>query len=94
MKAAIFLGVILLTSITLSAQETQKEFMLSFTNIDVFSQDIVPALSVELKPKSLEKFDFMIAYASNLFTKNILQRPWYIDNDDVQSIYVTLNYRF
>ena len=94
MKTAIFLGVILLTSMTLSAQDTQKEFMLTFTNIEVLSQDIVPALSIELKPKSLEKFDFMIAYASNLFTKSILQRPWYRDNDDVQSVYVTLNYRF
>ncbi|WP_373034931.1 hypothetical protein [Sulfurimonas sp.] len=88
MKTVILLGVMLFTSITLCAQETRKEFMLSFTNVDAFSKDIVPALSIEVRPKSLEKFDFMIAYASNLFTKNILQRPLYIENEEMQNIYI------
>ncbi len=94
MKTAILLGAIFFASITLFAQDVQEEVVLGFTNIKVFSQEIVPALSVEVKPKSLDKFDFMIAYASNIFTKDILQTPLQTQNPKIQNMYIAMNYRF
>ena len=94
MKSIFLISVVFFASITLSAQEAPKEFMLNFTNVKVFSEGVVPALSVKVKPKSLDRFDFMLAYVSNFFTKTILQTPQKIENPKIQNMYIAMNYRF
>lgn len=94
MKTIILISVMFFASITLSAQDKGQNFLLGFTTVEVFNKEIVPALSVEIKSKSLNAFDFMIAYANNFFTKNKLQRPTQIQNHEIQNIYLAMNYRF
>jgi hypothetical protein len=83
------------SSVTLCAKDFQKEFMsLSFTNIEIFNKEIVPSFGLELSPKVLNRFDFMIAYANNLFTKNKLEILQNMRNPKMQNVYVGLNYKF
>ncbi len=94
MKTAILTGVMLFTSITLFAKETPEEFVLGFTNIEVFNKELVPALSIEVNPDFLDKFDFMIAYASNYFSKNFIETSTQLEKPKVQNMYIAMNYKF
>jgi len=94
MKAIILLGLMFFMSITLVAQETDREYAFSLTNIETSYKEVVPALSIEVTPKSLNGFDFVIAYVSELFTKNILQKPTEVKNPQMQNMYVAMNYKF
>jgi hypothetical protein len=95
MKATVIAVMIFLSSSALSAKDIKKEFMsLSFTNIEIFNKEIVPSFGLELSPRVLNRFDFMIAYANNLFTKNKLEILQNMRNPKMQNIYVSLNYKF
>ena len=95
MKTIILISMMLFTSVTLSAKDFHKEFMsLSFTNVEIFNKEIVPSLGVEISPEILDRFDFMIAYANNLFTENKLEILQNRQNPKMQNIYITLNYKF
>ena len=88
------MSIMLLSSVTLFANETPKKFVLGFTNLEVFNKELVPALSVEVNPSFLDKFDFMIAYASNFFSKNIIETSTQVEKPKVQNMYIAMNYKF
>lgn len=94
MKTILVLTVMLFASVSLSAQDSNKELILSFTNIEVFNKEVVPALNIDLKPESLDGFDFVFAYVDEFFIKKNMQLPSEIENPQMQNIYIALNYRF
>ena len=96
MKTAILLILVFFMSITLSAQDAPKarEYVLGFTNIETAYKEVVPALSVEVKSKSSNGFDFYIAYVSDLFNEKILEKQTEVKNPQLQNMYVAMNYKF
>jgi len=95
MKTIILISMMLFISVSLSAKDIQKEFMsLSFANVKIFNKEIVPSLGLEISPEVLNRFDFMIAYANNLFIENKLLVIQNMQNPKMQNIYVSLNYKF
>jgi len=95
MKTIILATLMFFTSLSLSADDFKKETtFLNLTSIEIFQNEIVPSFELELSPKVLNKFDFMIAYASNLFAGKKSQVLKNRKNPKMQNIYLTLNYRF
>lgn len=66
-----------------------KEFNLNLTSF-ISENELIPAISLNMKEKVLNKFDFMIAYANSLF---ILNREKILNNK-IENLHFQLSYSF
>ncbi len=94
MKTTILIAIMLFTSATLSAKDTIKDFDFTMTNIKVFNDEAVPALSMKLNSKSSKKLDIKLTYTNKLLIKQIQNLPTKAENPEVQNLYVSLKYKF
>ena len=72
-----------------SSLVSAQEYSISFDKIETHNE-LIPAISFLVKPKLLQKFNFMIAYANNFA---ITTNPA-IHSRQIASYYMTLAYRF
>jgi len=85
MKTFTKIALICLLSTLVSAQE----YSISFDKIET-QNEFIPAISFLIRPKLLQKFNFMIAYANNFA---ITTNPT-VQNRQVVNFYMSLAYRF
>ena len=94
MKSSIILSMILLLSSSVMAKEIHDKYDIGLTNIKVFNDEKVPALSLGVKSKSIKKVDIMLAYTNKLLIEQTLQAPTKSKNPEREKLYVSLSYKF
>ena len=67
MKTSTLILAILLATLPLNAENKEVSYVLEFTNNKVSYID-VPTLNLQLKPKQKSSFEFIVEYASSLFS--------------------------
>ncbi len=94
MKTSIILSVVLLLSSTLMAKEIYEKYDIGLTNIKVFNDEEVPALSLGMKSKTSKKVDVLLAYTNKLLIEQALHTPTQAKNPEQDKLYVSVTYKF
>ena len=94
MKTTVILSILLVLSSSLMAKDINKNIDIGLTNIKVFNDEEVPALSLGVKSKSIKKVDIMLAYTNKLLIEQTLQAPTKSKNPEREKLYVSLTYKF
>ncbi|NPA60593.1 MAG: hypothetical protein GXO30_09080 [Epsilonproteobacteria bacterium] len=92
MKKSILASALFFVILSLDAKEVTDTFNLSFTNVEIFHQEIAPAFKVDSHISNI--VDFTVMYANNLITKSSLERPMDVKNPKAQNLYLSMNYKF